>query len=183
VHFPVDKWCWESFHVLIDHFCIFPVEKSFKSFTHALIGLFVLLVLDCRLDPLHLAQVTCIFIVELWEFFIYSHSEDPHPSPCPTEVVFTLFSAEDKTQDLMHVRQVLCYWASSYIHCELFIKYMQNIIINVFSFYVLLFFLMVSIYSLMNSTHLFSFIICTLVIISKKPLPSLWSWRFTCVSF
>ena len=32
LHFPDDKWCWEFFHVLVFHLCIFFVEVSVQIF-------------------------------------------------------------------------------------------------------------------------------------------------------
>ena len=49
MHFPVDLWCWASFHVLIGHLYIFFGEMSF-SLAHFLIASVVLLLLSCKIS-------------------------------------------------------------------------------------------------------------------------------------
>ena len=54
LHFTDDFWCWELFHVFTGHF----------FFVHCLLKFFVLL-----------KKLDCLFIIELYKFFIYSWHE------------------------------------------------------------------------------------------------------------
>ena len=49
MRFPVDLWCWASFHVLIGHLYIFFGEMSF-SLAHFLVASVVFLLLSCKIS-------------------------------------------------------------------------------------------------------------------------------------